>query len=96
MSELVEPVITLEFYERSSRARQLPAEASEFSAFLKRYITRWAGEAGAGDRRLLESGHASVVLAPTVKLYGLTIVSRSSVCETVRPEFVGPPEFRRD
>jgi LysR family carnitine catabolism transcriptional activator len=47
MSELTDPVITLEFYEISSRARKLPAEASEFSAFLKRYIARWAGEAGA-------------------------------------------------
>jgi LysR family transcriptional regulator, carnitine catabolism transcriptional activator len=47
MSELVEPLVTLEFYEISSRARKLPAEASEFSTFLKRYIARWAGEAGA-------------------------------------------------
>jgi LysR family transcriptional regulator, carnitine catabolism transcriptional activator len=47
MSELTDPVITLEFYEISSRARKLPAEASEFGAFLKRYIARWAGEAGA-------------------------------------------------
>jgi LysR family carnitine catabolism transcriptional activator len=46
-SELVEPLVTLEFYEISSRARKLPAEASEFSAFLKKYIARWAGEAGA-------------------------------------------------
>jgi hypothetical protein len=47
MSELAEPVVTLEFHEISSRARKLPAEASEFSAFLKKYIARWAGEAGA-------------------------------------------------
>ncbi|HXR17264.1 MAG TPA: LysR family transcriptional regulator [Terriglobales bacterium] len=47
MSELVDPVVTLEFYEISSRGRKLPAEASEFSAFLKMYIARWAGEAGA-------------------------------------------------
>jgi DNA-binding transcriptional LysR family regulator len=47
MSELAEPLVTLEFYEISSRARKLPAEASEFSAFLKKYIARWAGEAGA-------------------------------------------------
>jgi DNA-binding transcriptional LysR family regulator len=43
MSELVEPLVALEFYEISSRARKLPAEASEFSAFLKKYIARWAG-----------------------------------------------------
>jgi DNA-binding transcriptional LysR family regulator len=47
MSELTEPLVTLEFYKISSRARNLPEEASEFSAFLKRYIARWAGEAGA-------------------------------------------------
>jgi DNA-binding transcriptional LysR family regulator len=46
MSELVEPVVTLEFYQISSRGRKLPAEASEFSGFLKKYIARWAGEAG--------------------------------------------------
>ena len=47
MSELVEPLVTLEFYEISSRARKLPPEASEFSAFLKKYTARWAGQAGA-------------------------------------------------
>jgi DNA-binding transcriptional LysR family regulator len=44
MSELVDPVIALEFYEISHRGRKLPEEAREFSAFLKRYIARWAGE----------------------------------------------------
>jgi LysR family transcriptional regulator, carnitine catabolism transcriptional activator len=47
MSELADPLVTLEFYEISSRARKLPVEASEFSAFLKKYIARWAGDAGA-------------------------------------------------
>ena len=47
MSELVDPIVSLEFYEISSRGRKLPSEASEFSAFLKQYISRWAGEAGA-------------------------------------------------
>jgi len=47
MSALVDPVVTLEFYEISHRGRRLPEEAREFSAFLKRYIARWAGEAGA-------------------------------------------------
>jgi DNA-binding transcriptional LysR family regulator len=46
MSELVDPIVTLEFYEISNRGRKLPEEATEFSAFLKRYIARWAGEAG--------------------------------------------------
>jgi hypothetical protein len=46
MSELVDPIVTLEFYEISHRGRKLPEEAGEFSAFLKRYIASWAGEAG--------------------------------------------------
>jgi len=46
MSELVELVVTLEFYEISNRGTKLAAEAAEFSAFLKMYIARWAGDAG--------------------------------------------------
>jgi LysR family transcriptional regulator, carnitine catabolism transcriptional activator len=46
MSELVDPVVTLEFYEISRSGRKLPEEAGEFSRFLKRYIAGWAGEAG--------------------------------------------------
>lgn len=46
MSELVDPVVTLEFHQISHRGRKLPEEAVEFSAFLKRYIATWAGEAG--------------------------------------------------
>jgi len=46
MSELVEPVVTLEFHQISHRGRKLPEEAAEFSAFLKNYIATWAGEAG--------------------------------------------------
>jgi LysR family carnitine catabolism transcriptional activator len=46
MSELVDPVIALEFYEITHRGRKLPEEAAEFSGFLKRYIARWAGAAG--------------------------------------------------
>ena len=42
MSELVEPVVTLEFYEISNRGKKLPGEAVEFSAFLKMYIARWS------------------------------------------------------
>src|SRR5579863_1163123 len=39
-------VAMLEFYEISHRGRKLPEEAAEFSGFLKRYIARWAGDAG--------------------------------------------------
>jgi LysR family transcriptional regulator, carnitine catabolism transcriptional activator len=46
MSELVEPIVTQEFYEISSRGKRLPEEAAEFSAFLKNYIATWGGEAG--------------------------------------------------
>jgi hypothetical protein len=46
MSELVDPVVTLEFDQISHRGRKLQDEASEFSAFLKKYIATWAGEAG--------------------------------------------------
>jgi LysR family transcriptional regulator, carnitine catabolism transcriptional activator len=46
MSELSEPVVSLEFYQITSRGRELPAEVAEFSQFLKMYIARWAGEAG--------------------------------------------------
>ena len=46
MSELDEPAVTLDFSEISNRGKKLPAEAAEFSAFLKMYIARWAGEAG--------------------------------------------------
>jgi LysR family transcriptional regulator, carnitine catabolism transcriptional activator len=46
MSELVDPMVTLEFYEISNRGRKLPAEVAEFSTFLKMYIAKWAGDAG--------------------------------------------------
>jgi LysR family transcriptional regulator, carnitine catabolism transcriptional activator len=44
MSELVDPVLDLSFYEISNRGRKLPPEAAEFSEFLKTYISRWAGD----------------------------------------------------
>ena len=47
MSELVDPTVNLEFYEISSREKKMPEDAAEVSAFLKRYIARWPGEAGA-------------------------------------------------
>lgn len=46
MSELVDPVVTFEFYEISHRGKKLQEEAGEFSGFLKRYIATWAGEGG--------------------------------------------------
>jgi hypothetical protein len=36
----LEPVVTLEFHEISTRGRKVPAEAIEFGAFLKTYIAR--------------------------------------------------------
>jgi LysR family carnitine catabolism transcriptional activator len=38
--------LSLEFYQITNRGRELPAEAAEFSQFLKISIARWAGEAG--------------------------------------------------
>lgn len=46
MSELVEPIVTQEFFEISNRGTRLPEEATQFSALLKKYIATWAGEAG--------------------------------------------------
>jgi len=46
MNELVEPIVTQEFYEISNRGARAPEEAAEFSVFLKKYIASWAGEAG--------------------------------------------------
>lgn len=37
----LDPLVTLEFREISNRGRKLPAEASEFCAFLKTYIAQW-------------------------------------------------------
>lgn len=46
VSELIEPSVNLELYQISNRGRKLPAEAKEFSAFLKMYIASWVGDAG--------------------------------------------------
>jgi hypothetical protein len=48
MSELGEPVVSLEFYQITSRGRELPA--AEFSQFLKMYIARWAAKRVFFDR----------------------------------------------
>jgi DNA-binding transcriptional LysR family regulator len=46
VSELIDPTVHLELYQISNRGRELPAEAKEFSAFLKMYIASWVGDAG--------------------------------------------------
>jgi len=43
MSELVDPVVNLNFYEITSRGSRMSEEAKEFGAFLKTYIANWAG-----------------------------------------------------
>ena len=45
-SRLIDPVVNLEFYQISNRAKRFPLGAEEFTAFLKNYIARWAGRAG--------------------------------------------------
>jgi DNA-binding transcriptional LysR family regulator len=46
MSQLIDPVVNLEFYQISNRGKKLPPGAEEFTAFLKTYIARWAGRTG--------------------------------------------------
>jgi DNA-binding transcriptional LysR family regulator len=46
MSELIDPVVNLEFYQISSRARRLSEEAKQFAEFLKMYIASWVGSGG--------------------------------------------------
>ncbi|HWS63889.1 MAG TPA: hypothetical protein VN325_14130 [Steroidobacteraceae bacterium] len=46
MSQLINPVVHLEFHQISNRGKKLPPGADEFAAFLKSYIARWAGRAG--------------------------------------------------
>jgi hypothetical protein len=46
MSELIEPIVSLEFHEISHAGKKLPDEAAEFNRFLKGYIATWAGESG--------------------------------------------------
>jgi DNA-binding transcriptional LysR family regulator len=46
VSRLINPIVNLEFYQISTRAKKLPPGADEFTAFLKTYIARWAGHAG--------------------------------------------------
>jgi LysR family carnitine catabolism transcriptional activator len=46
VSRLVNPVVSLDFYQISNRGRKLPPGAEEFMSFLQGYIARWAGRAG--------------------------------------------------
>jgi len=46
MSRLINPVVTFDFYQISSRAHVLPPGADSFTNFLQGYIARWAGNAG--------------------------------------------------
>ena len=43
MSELIDPVVNLDFYQITSRGTLMSDDAKEFSALLKTYIARWAG-----------------------------------------------------
>jgi hypothetical protein len=45
-SQLINPVVRLDFHLISSRGKELPPEAEEFTSFLKNYIAIWAGRAG--------------------------------------------------
>jgi DNA-binding transcriptional LysR family regulator len=47
MSRLVNPVVNLDFFQISDRGKTLPSGANEFTAFLKSYISRWAGRSSA-------------------------------------------------
>jgi DNA-binding transcriptional LysR family regulator len=46
LSRLVNSVVNLDFCPINNRRKKLPSGAEEFTAFLKNYITRWAGRAG--------------------------------------------------
>jgi LysR family transcriptional regulator, carnitine catabolism transcriptional activator len=46
MSRLTNPLVNLDFFQITNRGRKLPADAEEFTVFLKSYIARWAGRAG--------------------------------------------------
>jgi LysR family transcriptional regulator, carnitine catabolism transcriptional activator len=46
MSRLVNPKVTLDFYQIRNRGRKLPQVADEFTAFLHAHIARWARGAG--------------------------------------------------
>jgi DNA-binding transcriptional LysR family regulator len=45
-SRLINPTVTMDFYQIRSRARTLPTAAEDFTSFLQSYMARWAGSAG--------------------------------------------------
>lgn len=46
VSPLINPVARFDFHLISSRGKELPAGADEFTSFLKSYVATWAGRAG--------------------------------------------------
>ena len=46
ISRLTNPVVNLDFYLITNRGKKFPVGAEDFTSFLKRYIARWAGQAG--------------------------------------------------
>jgi len=46
MSQLISPVVNLEFHQISSRGRELSPSADEFSIFLREHVSRWASHSG--------------------------------------------------
>jgi LysR family transcriptional regulator, carnitine catabolism transcriptional activator len=46
MSRLINPVVEMNLYLISNRAKKLPSGAEEFTDFLKEFVGRWAGRAG--------------------------------------------------
>ena len=46
MSRLINPEVTLDFYQIRNRGKKLPSGAEDFTSFLQAYIARWAGRAG--------------------------------------------------
>lgn len=46
VTQLASPTVHLDFHQICTRAKPLPGDAVEFTAFLKSYISRWAGRSG--------------------------------------------------
>jgi DNA-binding transcriptional LysR family regulator len=46
MSRLINPKVTLDFYQIRNRGRKLPPVSDEFTVFLQGHIARWVGRAG--------------------------------------------------
>lgn len=46
MSQLISPVVNLEFHQISNRGRELSPSAEEFSTFIREHVSRWASHSG--------------------------------------------------